>query len=251
MENIQNGNLGFGSLHILGIHFGGAFQVRLPTDPDVSDELRGQSGWTFAYGDEPDLDRIIRFNNPVAPRNFIPNIGVFVSDAYIDNQKLDDSIVGQAVNLGPKSYFDGSNGADGHEPILDFEFHVGTEKEYISAEASTPPKGTGVHPTRNPLPLSFEALLKSRALALKTSANPIDKERFNNITRSLNLRYEFEVTYEGKLDKNISFDPDDSIIIKKMMEKQVDNLSLTADLYGYDGDGLTGFIKGYISAEFR
>ena len=28
------------------------------------------------------------------------------------------------VNLGPDGYLDGRKGADGHEPILDFGFHV-------------------------------------------------------------------------------------------------------------------------------
>ena len=131
MTGTENERLGFGSLHMLGLKFNGIFQLRLATDPDTSNDPRGQSGWTFAYGDEPDLDRIIRFNNPVAPRSFISNIGVFVSEAYIDGQGISDSIVGQTVNLGPNSYFDGSNGADGHEPINNFEFHVGTSKDFI------------------------------------------------------------------------------------------------------------------------
>jgi hypothetical protein len=251
MKKAQNGSLGFGSLHMLGFRFGGSFQLRLATDPDASDEPRGRSGWTFAYGDEPDFDRIIRFNDPVAPRNFIPSIGVLVSDAYIDSQSLNDSVVGQSVNLGPNSYFDGSNGADGSEPIINFEFHVGTAKEYIYSEASAPPKGTGVHATRNPLPSGLDVLLKSRTLALQASSNPIDKERLNNINRSLNLRYQFEVTYESKLDKKITFEPGDSVIFNKMKEKQIDNLFLTADFYGYDGDGLVGFVKGHLSAGFR
>ena len=128
---------------------------------------------------------------------------------------------------------------------------MGTTKDYIYGESSTPPKGSGVHASTNPLPLSFEALLKSRSLELQTSNSPIDKERFNHVDLSLNLRYQFEVTYEGKLDKNIKFDPGDSVLVNKMREKQIDNLSLTADFYGYDGDGLVGFVKGHLSAGFR
>ncbi|SRR5215204_6728210 len=155
MNRTQKANLGFGSLHVLGFNFKGIFQCRLPTDPDVSDEPRGQSGWTFAYDNELNFDRIIRFNHPVAHRSFTPSVGVYVSDAYIDDQHLDDSIVGQAVNLGPESYFDGSNGADGHEPIINFEFHVGTAKDFIYCKAKNPPRANGVHPAKNPSTYGF------------------------------------------------------------------------------------------------
>jgi len=251
MKSPQNENLGFGSLHILGFHFKGIFQLRLATDPDLSDEPRGQSGWTLAYGDEPDLDKIIRFNHPVAHRSFTPSVGVYITDAYIDDQNLSDSIVGQAVNLGPHSYFDGSNGADGHEPIINFEFHVGTDKDYIYCEASNPPTGNGVHRTENPLPMGFEALLNSRTEALQASHDVIDQQRLKNITRSLNRRYLFEVTYEGTLDKNIKFNPIDSELVKAMEQRQINNLSLIAYFYGYDGDGLVGYVMGEVAAGFR
>jgi hypothetical protein len=251
MKSVQNGKLGFGSLHMLGFHFNGTFQLRLATDPDPSDEPRGQSGWTFAYGNEPNLDRIIRLNNPVAPRSFIPNIGVFVTDAYIDGEDLKDSIVGQTVNLGPQSYFDGSNGADGHEPIINFEFHVGTDKDFIYCEARKPPIGKGVHSTKHPLPMNFEALSNSRTLALQSSHNEIDQERLKNITHSLNQRYLFEVTYEGTLDNNLTFNPNDSKLVQRMEERHIDNLSLAADFYGYDGDGLVGYVTGQVAAGFR
>jgi hypothetical protein len=255
MKAVHNENLGFGSLHILGFNFKGIFQLRLATDADVSDEARGQSGWTFAYGDEPNLDRIIRFNRPVAHRSFTPSVGVNVTEAYIDDQQLKDSIVGQAINLGPHSYFDGSNGADGHEPIIDFEFHVGNNnnnnKDYLYCEATKPPVGNGIHLTRNPLPMTFEALRNSRTTELQTSNNMIDQQRLKNINRSLNPIYSLEVTYEATLDKNIKFNAMDSQLVKSMEQRQVNNLSLSADFYGYDGDGLIGYVIGNVAAEFR
>jgi hypothetical protein len=251
MQTAHNENLGFGGLHMLGFNFKGIFQLRLATDTDVSDEPRGQSGWTFAYGDEPNLDRIIRFNHPVAHRSFTPTVGVYVTEAYIDDQHLRDPLVGQAVNLGPHSYFDGSNGADGREPIINFEFHVGNNNDYIYCEATNPPIGHGVHRTRNPLPMTFEALLNSRIAELQTSNNGIDQQRLKNIRRSLNPRYSFEVTYEGSLDKNIKFNPMDSELVKRMEEKHIDNLSLNADFYGYDGDGLIGYVTGNVASGFR
>ena len=50
------------------INFAGFFQIRLPTDPDPTDEKRGVSGYTFALAGEPDFDRILRLHDPVAPR---------------------------------------------------------------------------------------------------------------------------------------------------------------------------------------
>lgn len=42
------------------------------------------SGFTFAYGDEPDLDRVIRFNDPVSPRSHAPKVGVKVDEVRLD-----------------------------------------------------------------------------------------------------------------------------------------------------------------------
>ena len=43
----------------LVLEFEGWCSLRLPTDPDPSDEPRGISGYTFAFAGEPDLDRIL------------------------------------------------------------------------------------------------------------------------------------------------------------------------------------------------
>lgn len=163
MSRVKDGSLGFGSLDLIGFNFGGVFQLRLATDPDVSDDPRGQSGWTFVYDNEPDFDRIIRFNYPIAPRSFAANVGVFVTDTFIGGQRVNDSIIGHRVNLGSNSYFDGSNGADGHEPIKDFELHVGSTEEYLQCKSDIPPIGNGVHTVTSPLPMTFEAMLNSNS----------------------------------------------------------------------------------------
>jgi hypothetical protein len=59
-----------------------------------------------------------------------------------------------------------------------------------------------------------------------------------------------EVTYEGTLDKNTKFNPMDSELVKSMEQKHINSLSLNADFYGYDGDGLVGYITGNMAAEF-
>ena len=43
-------------------------QIRLASDPDPSDCRRGCTGNAFAIGDEPDLDRVIRFEPQRAVR---------------------------------------------------------------------------------------------------------------------------------------------------------------------------------------
>jgi hypothetical protein len=250
MNTIPDQNLGFGSIHVLGFHFSGIFQLRLPTDIDPSDHPRGQDGWTFAYGNEPDLDRVIRFNNPVSPRSFTPDVGVFITDAYNDADPLDDSIVHQPVNLGPHSFFDGSNGANGHEPIVNFEFHAGSGEDYLNCRSSAPPVGQGIHDTRFPIP-NLDDVVNSRMQLLQSSSNSIDQERLNNISRSLNLIYNFEVTYPCSLDSNIIFNPKDSGLIMAMQERQISSLSLIANFYGYDGDALLGYVNGEVSGTYR
>ena len=70
----------------LAIRCEGWCQVRLATNPDPSDEPRGVSGYTFALPGEPDLDRVIRFQDPVAPRSHGPAIGVTVRGVAIDGR---------------------------------------------------------------------------------------------------------------------------------------------------------------------
>lgn len=69
---------------MLHLHFEGWFQCRLATNPDPTDEPRGVSGYTFALAGEPDLDRVIRFHDPVAPRTHGPEVGVHVTRVFTD-----------------------------------------------------------------------------------------------------------------------------------------------------------------------
>lgn len=86
---------------MLDIQFEGWFQCRFPTDPDPSDELRGLTGPTFAGPGEPNLDRIIRFNNFKSlrwPRT--QQDGVKIRQVLVDNQPVPNHpLVGGKVNL--------------------------------------------------------------------------------------------------------------------------------------------------------
>lgn len=77
------------------LHFRGYIQLRMATDPDPTDELRGLSGYTFALPGEPDFDRILHWqpNEPgVFERDFgndpfQPRVGVHVHEAYLGGER--------------------------------------------------------------------------------------------------------------------------------------------------------------------
>lgn len=86
---------------MLIIYFEGWFQCRFATDPDPSDEPRGISGPTFAVPGEPDLDRIIRLQDPVMPRYpHETDVGVNVTRVTVGGELAPDHpLVGGRVNL--------------------------------------------------------------------------------------------------------------------------------------------------------
>lgn len=115
---------------MLEVHFQGWFQCRLATDPDPFDEPRGVSGWTFAVAGEPDLDRVIRFQDPVAPRPFVGlQPGVRITSVVGSPAGSANPLVGGKVHLLDQPQFEGRNGliADGgRELIVPFHLHVTT-----------------------------------------------------------------------------------------------------------------------------
>ncbi|MCC2652301.1 MAG: hypothetical protein K0Q60_2464 [Microvirga sp.] len=109
---------------MLSATFAGWAQCRLATDPDPYDEPRGVSGYMRAYAGEPDLDRVVHFQDPPFRRTHTPEIGIAVRSVCLHG--TEDSahpLRGAAVHLldGPK--FEGRNGViaeDGSEPIVPF-----------------------------------------------------------------------------------------------------------------------------------
>ena len=75
---------------MLAIHYEGWCQIRLATNPDPTDEPRGASGYSFAFAGEPDFDRAVRFQNPVAPRVPGPEVGVTVREVRLNGEVLAD-----------------------------------------------------------------------------------------------------------------------------------------------------------------
>ena len=84
----------------LVISFAGWALLRLPTDPDPSDEPRGVSG-PFAFAGEPDLDRILYLQPPAnfAPRSQSPPLGVRVTSAVRTDGEQVPVLASAAVNL--------------------------------------------------------------------------------------------------------------------------------------------------------
>lgn len=113
---------------MLTISFAGWLQVRLATDPDPFDEPRGVSGYLRTLPGEPDFDRIIRCDQPVAPRTRAPAIGVKVTRAVVESSGAEIPALRHAVvRLDPASKFEGRNGIvaeDGLEPILPFALEI-------------------------------------------------------------------------------------------------------------------------------
>lgn len=95
---------------MLILDFEGWFQCRLATDPDPTDEPRGASGFTFALPGEPDLDRVIRFHDPVAPRSHAPAVGVFVRAVALAGKRVPaHPLLGARVELVGAPRFESRN----------------------------------------------------------------------------------------------------------------------------------------------
>jgi hypothetical protein len=84
---------------MLILDFKGYFQMRMATDPDPTDELRGVSGYTFAFCGEPDLDHKLHLqpDEPgVFQRDFGPGggpeVGVTVTRAQRDGKDAPDLV---------------------------------------------------------------------------------------------------------------------------------------------------------------
>lgn len=113
---------------MLALKFEGWIQVRLATDPDPFDEPRGVSGISFAVAGEPDLDRIIRLQNAVAPRSHGPRVEVTVRAVEVDgNAARGHPLIGAQVDLLDAPKFEGRNGIvaeDAEEFIHPFHIRI-------------------------------------------------------------------------------------------------------------------------------
>ncbi len=114
------------------LQFKGWCLIRLPTDPDPHDEPRGVSGYTFAFANEPDLDRVVHLQPPpdIPLRSHGWPIGVRVVRATRIGPSGETEIPalqGAAVSLLDGPQLENRNWAmtlPGYEPIVPFHIQV-------------------------------------------------------------------------------------------------------------------------------
>lgn len=250
------------------IHFDGIFQDRLATDPDSFDNPRGDLGWTRSHTEEPDFDRIIRFNNPISPRNYVEKVGVFITKVTINGQNLVDSLVGQMINLGSNTQFVGTPNVGGKEVLINFEVSIGTNQIYLSGKTLKIPFNlkyeredselakikTGLKSEQDMLNFVNERI---QLLNFNSENHIIDRERLDNLANSLWLNTPWNtgpllmlMNFRFPIDKDVKLDELDSEVINIIKDNtKQQNLVFDLDFYSYDGDGLIGRVTGLLEVE--
>lgn len=255
------------------IRFLGRFQVRLATDPDPADHPRGQFGWTRAYTGESDLDRIIRFNDPVAPRPCGAEVKTEVTAVLRNSAAVADALVGAPVNLGPNCFFEGGPLAPpGLEPIKNFELHflrtatatTPTGADFIEGKSTRPPVGQGVGQTtgkeleslRAESEAAWDGWINDRKTCIQnnTPASAARTERldmfdtFGSFWRGV---MSFRIQYQGLLDASVSLAPHGSTTVQELADAGVTEFGYAMVLWAFDADTLVGRVNGSLTAHFE
>lgn len=143
------------------LHFEGWAQGRMPTDPDPSYEPRGVSGYSFALPGEPDMDRIIYFQNKkgVIPRSYTPEVGVYVTGG------TEFTTTGEG---GEVSFIDKQKITKGH-PLFNAKVDLKKNAVFVSENSTVIYNGFGV---MNPFIFSVEG--KGKSFERRFYADPAD-----------------------------------------------------------------------------
>lgn len=269
---------------MLELDFAGWFQCRLATDPDPADEPRGVSGWTFAVGSEPDLDRVIRFHDPPVRRSHGPDVGVAVTQVRLFRQpRPGHPLAGAPVQLLDDPRFEGRNGLvaeDGQEPIEPFHLQVSSGDFTLRREDLHDPRRPPIAALRpdhlvRRLAKGVEsgaqvaaevqqatgitdirAHARQRAAALQAdlqaSANPVTAAGLQKRLRALGPLMPIKVTYEfaiGEYGGDVEV-TGDAAAIGGEVDRQAP-WPLTMWVGGWDTDALCGFAKGTLTVPLR
>jgi hypothetical protein len=125
----------------LALSFEGWCSLRLPTDPDPSDEPRGISGYTFAFAGEPDFDRVLNLQPRPGTRHRShgPKLGVTVRSAVRSDGRAIAALRGARVDLLGGPIIENRNWTltlPGFEPIV--PFHLRIEGTGVALERVAP-----------------------------------------------------------------------------------------------------------------
>jgi len=125
----------------LVLEFEGWCSLRLPTDPDPSDEPRGVSGYTFAFAGEPDFDRVLNLQARAGMtyRSHGPELGVTVRNAVRTDGYVVTALQGARVDLLGDPIIENRNWTltlPGFEPIV--PFHLGVAGDGVALERMAP-----------------------------------------------------------------------------------------------------------------
>jgi hypothetical protein len=129
----------------LVLPFEGWIVLRLPTDPDASDEPRGVSGYTFAFAGEPDLDRVLYLQPPSdwEPRSGSPKpLGVSVQGATRSDGTRCERLDGATVDLVDGPVLENRQwtiALPGYEPIVPFHLRIKGDGLSISRDIPLDP----------------------------------------------------------------------------------------------------------------
>ncbi len=137
----------------LVVEFRGWYQCRMSTDPDPTWERRGVSGYTMAYGNESDLDRVIRLDSVFIadvdyrhPRNVAP-LGVEVTGVSVDGADAAHLLASGRVHLDGDPTYESWNQVvgDGVQRIaplvVPFELRISAGDEPAALARSDPLPG--------------------------------------------------------------------------------------------------------------
>ena len=175
------------------LHFEGWAQGRMPTDPDPSYEPRGVSGYSFALPGEPDMDRIIYFQNKkgVIHRSHTPEVGVYVTGGTEFTTKGKD---------GDVEFIDKREITEGH-PLFNAKIDLKKNSVFVSENSTVIYNGFGV---MNPFLFSVEG--KDKSFQRRFYADPTDpKEKVEEYDIDTLTPYMLNTVFMDSVE--LMFDP--------------------------------------------
>ena len=172
------------------------------------------------------------------------------------------------VNLGPDTHFVGTPNEGGREVLFKFEINIGTNHQtYLSGKTSQIPFNkrfekqdselakikTGIKSEQDMLNFVNQRI---QLLNSNSENDLIDRERLDNLTNSLWLHTPWNtrplmmsMNFRFPIDKDIQLTEFDSKVInimKSIINTKQQNLIFDSNFYGFDGDGLIGYVTGLI-----